>query len=267
MNENKLIPIENQGQRVLTTAQLAESYETTTKVISNNFNRNKSRYAQGKHFYCLTGDEKREFCNRHQIEDGSKATDFYLWTEKGALLHAKSLNTDKAWEVYDFLVENYFNPVKKVPQMTPLEMIASIANNAVEMERKQKLIEAKQAEQEIAIADTNKRLDNMCDVISLDKNSWRKDAKSLIVKIAKKSGSGCDCINCVYDEIYKALESRAGVSLGIRLTNKRNRMFGEGISKSKINQLNKMDIIADDKKLIEIYVAIVKEMAVKYGVC
>ncbi len=152
-------------------------------------------------------------------------------------------------------------------QLSPIEMIASIANNAVEMERKQKLIEAKQAEQEIAIADTNKRLDNMCDVISLDKNSWRKDAKSLIVKIAGKIGSGCDCINCVYDEIYKALESRAGVSLGIRLTNKRNRMLGEGICKSKVNQLNKMDIIADDKKLIEIYVAIVKEMAIKYGVC
>ena len=28
-----------------------------------------------------------------------------------------------------------------------------------------------------------------------------------------------------------------------------------------------VDIIAEDKKLIEIYVAIVKELAVKYGVC
>jgi hypothetical protein len=32
----------------------------------------------------------------------------YLWTERGALLHAKSLNTDKAWEVYGELVETYF---------------------------------------------------------------------------------------------------------------------------------------------------------------
>ena len=31
-------------------------------------------------------------------------------------------------------------------------------------------------------------------------------------------------------------------------------------------RLNKLDVIADDKKLIEIYVAIVKEMAVKHGV-
>ncbi|MDE5771146.1 MAG: ORF6N domain-containing protein [Ruminococcus sp.] len=108
MNDFKITPIEQDGQRVLTTAQLAEAYGTTSKVISNNFNRNIDRYIESVHFYRLTGEEKREFCNRHQIEDGLKATDFYLWTEKGALLHAKSLNTDKAWEVYEFLVDTYF---------------------------------------------------------------------------------------------------------------------------------------------------------------
>ena len=47
--------------------------------------------------------------NRHQIEDGSRATNFYLWTEKGALLHAKSLNTDQAWQAYEVLVDTYFS--------------------------------------------------------------------------------------------------------------------------------------------------------------
>lgn len=115
---NELTLIEREGERVLTTAQLAEAYETDNKVISYNFNHNKERYTEGKHYYCLTGEEKRDFCNRLEIHDGSKATVFYLWTEKGALLHAKSLNTDKAWEVYDFLVENYFQ--KKSPDYTAL---------------------------------------------------------------------------------------------------------------------------------------------------
>ena len=39
------------------------------------------------------------------------------------------------------------------------------------------------------------------------------------------------------------------------------------MSKTKIDELNYLDVIADDKKLIEGYVAIVKEIAVKYGVC
>jgi len=121
MNEIKVI--ENNGQRVLTTVQIAELYGTDSKVISNNFNRNKERYTEGKHYYCLTGDAKRGFVNRHQIEDGSKASNFYLWAEKGALLHAKSLNTDKAWEVYDYLVENYFEV--KDQRLTGMKLIAT----------------------------------------------------------------------------------------------------------------------------------------------
>lgn len=108
MENFKLIPIENKGERVLTTAQLAEYYETDGKVISDNFNNNIKRYTEGKHFYRLTGKELKAFKNYSEnfgLVD-KRASSLYLWTEKGALLHAKSLNTDKAWEVYDFLVEN-----------------------------------------------------------------------------------------------------------------------------------------------------------------
>ena len=108
-----LMVIEQQGLRVLTTAQLAECYGTNRKVISYNFNNNKTRYEEGKHYICISGDEKRDFCNRLEIHDGSeKAANLYLWTERGALLHAKSLNTDKAWEVYGELVETYFRAQK-----------------------------------------------------------------------------------------------------------------------------------------------------------
>ena len=58
---NKLIVTEYQNQRILTTSQLAESYETTGEIISNNFNRNKDRYQEGKHFYCLEGEQLKEF--------------------------------------------------------------------------------------------------------------------------------------------------------------------------------------------------------------
>ena len=49
--------IKRENQRVLTTAQIAEQYETDVKIISNNFNRNKERYTEGKHYYRLTGEE------------------------------------------------------------------------------------------------------------------------------------------------------------------------------------------------------------------
>lgn len=109
--------------RVLTTQQIADAYGTDSKVVSNNFNRNKERYLEGKHYICLEGEEKREFVNHHQIDDGSKkAGKLYLWTEKGAFLHAKSLNTDEAWEVYEKLVDTYFNRKKPLTALEQLQL-------------------------------------------------------------------------------------------------------------------------------------------------
>ena len=110
MTDFRITPIEQNGQRVLTTAQLAEAYGTDSKAIKQNFNNNKSRYIEGKHFYCLKNAELKAFKNKVENFDlvGKNAHCLYLWTERGALLHAKSLNTDKAWEVYEFLVDTYF---------------------------------------------------------------------------------------------------------------------------------------------------------------
>lgn len=43
-------------------------------------------------------------------------------------------------------------------------------------------------------------------------------------------------------------------------------MADEGICKSKRDKLNYLDVIERDCRLVEGYVAIVKELAVKYGV-
>lgn len=106
--------IEQQGVRVLTTAQLAECYGTDTTTIKQNFNNNKRRYEEGKHYVLLKGADLQAFKNEVENFDLVKknASALYLWTERGALLHAKSLNTDKAWEVYGELVETYFRAQK-----------------------------------------------------------------------------------------------------------------------------------------------------------
>lgn len=133
-------------------------------------------------------------------------------------------------------------------------------------------LELKQKEQDEALAahteeirEVNQRLDNIGEVVALSPNSWRPDARSLINRIAQRMG-GNEYIRDIHAEIFKLVDERAGVSLETRLTNKRRRMADEGVCKSKRDKLNKLDVIADDKKLIEIYVAIVKEMSVKYGV-
>ena len=110
--------LEVKGIRVLTTKQLSEMYETDIKTISYNFSYNKKKYTEGKHYIKLEGNELREFKANREIPDCHKfSAHLYLWTEKGALLHAKSLNTDKAWQVYDYLVDFYFREKREVVPM------------------------------------------------------------------------------------------------------------------------------------------------------
>ena len=137
---NSLTVIKYKNIRVLTTQQIAEAYGTDKKIISYNFNHNKERYIEGKHFIKLEGDEKAEFLNHLENHDSSRnAKILYLWTEKGAFLHAKSLNTDKAWEVYDKLVDEYFEKDSR-KTMTIAEQIQLLAlGNQNHEERIEKL--------------------------------------------------------------------------------------------------------------------------------
>lgn len=129
--------IELKGQRVLTTRQLAFAYETDVKVIQNNFSRNKERYVAGKHYIYMDRDELREVKTTYpQFEGELKRTSrAHFWTEKGALLHAKSLNTDKAWEVYEYLVDFYFRakeqpPVVQETKPAPVENVEPTDRNS-----------------------------------------------------------------------------------------------------------------------------------------
>lgn len=48
--ENKLVPIEHNGVRVITTELLAQVYETDTNNIKNNFNNHKDNFWEGVHY-------------------------------------------------------------------------------------------------------------------------------------------------------------------------------------------------------------------------
>lgn len=118
---NKMQVVEVRGIRVLTTKQIAEAYGTEVDRIKNNFRRNKKKYVEGKHYITLEGSELRNAKREAQIEPLLKqAKCVHLWTERGALLHAKSINTDQAWEVYDRLVDFYFR-AKERQQDKPKE--------------------------------------------------------------------------------------------------------------------------------------------------
>ncbi|EKK4079437.1 ORF6N domain-containing protein [Cronobacter dublinensis] len=101
--------VEYLGQRVVTTEQMAAGYGATEQMITNNFNRNKSRFVEGKHYFKLSGRDVEILRNSFRgVQISSKARSLTLWTERGAANHAKMLETDQAWGYHEDLVEFYF---------------------------------------------------------------------------------------------------------------------------------------------------------------
>ena len=255
---NNLQVIERNNERVLTTQQLADVYETDSRNISNNFNNNKDKFIEGKHYFLLQGDDLKNFKGIHtEYENLKFASKMYLWTERGANRHCKILDTDKAWEQFDNLEETYFKVKQHKPTCIEDVLIESLK------EMKDLRLQVNQANSIALEAKTE--VETIKDVVSLDSNSWRTNTHHLIARIAKKQG-GFEHINMLRTESYELLNKRFGVDLHRRLINKRRKMAEEGVSESKREKVNNLDVIQDDKKLIEGYVAIVKDMALKYGI-
>ncbi|WP_265498605.1 ORF6N domain-containing protein [Providencia rustigianii] len=117
-NSVKSMPlIAHSGAPVITTDMLADVYGTEVINIQVNHSRNKNRFIEGKHFYKLTGSILKEFKNwltkSKLVYKGSEiiskhAKSIILWTERGAARHAKMLDTDNAWDVFEALEDFYF---------------------------------------------------------------------------------------------------------------------------------------------------------------
>lgn len=190
-----------------------------------------------------------------------KRDDYRLTAHFAKKLSMKG-NGAKAEEARDYfttLEEHVKQKVIDLNQLSPeLQMFQKIFNSVAEQQLEQK----RQAEQ---LNHVEQRVESIREVVALDTTSWRDDTGNILRKISMELGGG-QAYSQVRAESYELLSKRMGVNLKQRLTNKRRRMADEGICKSARDKLSYVDIIAEDKKLIEGYTAIVKEMAIRYGV-
>lgn len=111
---------------VITTELLAQLYGTAANNIKVNHSRNADRFVEGKHYFKLEGEALREM--KHKVTQGNSVgsgvsqsysvkiprnvRSLILWTERGAARHAKMLETDQAWEVFEKLEDCYFSQHK-----------------------------------------------------------------------------------------------------------------------------------------------------------
>ncbi|HHG9944772.1 TPA: ORF6N domain-containing protein [Yersinia enterocolitica] len=145
--------IEYRGQRVATTEQLAAGYGTDVENIRRNFNRNKSRFIEGKHYFQISGAELENLRGSlSPAQISSKTRGLTFWTERGAANHAKMLETDQAWEYYNDLTEFYFTRRDALPATVDQSSVGRKQLALMVLEAEEKIEALGLHNQELAIA-------------------------------------------------------------------------------------------------------------------
>ncbi|SET56323.1 phage regulatory protein, rha family [Natronincola peptidivorans] len=190
----------------------------------------------------------------------------YLLTKQGCEMVGNKMTGEKGI-VFTAKYVQAFNRMELELKPTCIEdLIIMQAQAMKDVKLQLEQVTTKATEAENKAVEVQQEVQAMRDIVALNPNSWRNEVNSLINKIARVRGATAQAYREVREESYKLLDQRAGAKLNIRLTNRRRKVLEETGSKSRVDKLTKVDVIADDKRLTEVYIAIVKEMAIKYKV-
>ncbi|MGO1299512.1 MAG: Rha family transcriptional regulator [Staphylococcus equorum] len=102
-------------------------------------------------------------------------------------------------------------------------------------------------------------------IVGMETKNWRNDTNKVLGAIAQHLGGG-EKHKIIRMEAYKLLEEKGRCKLEQRTNNRKAKMLSKGATKTQINKLSKLDVINDEPRLIEIYISVIKSMAIKYGV-
>lgn len=194
--------IEQNGQRVLTTTQLADAFGTENGIINRNFQRNSERYTSGKHYFALSGEELRKFKGSRQFDVSLKYTSvLYLWTEKGAWLHAKSLNTDRAWDAYEMLIDKYYMMQNQVKVLSPEEQLKASMQLTLATSEEVELLKEK-------VGSLEDKLENQ---MTLDYGMQRRLQKAVGARIYHVEQDD-QARRKLFSELYREIKDRFGVA-------------------------------------------------------
>lgn len=112
--------------------------------------------------------------------------------------------------------------------------------------------------------DVNEKLKQLKNVYEVVNDSrWRESTDTLLKSTAYSLGN-ISCIANLRRKIYSLMEKRLCIDFDNTIKRRAKRMALEGVCKSKINKINPMTIISEDKKLIDSYVSTVREVCIAF---
>lgn len=187
----------------------------------------------------------------------NRQTKHYLLTKKGCDMVANKMTGSKGVlftamyvDAFHKMDEHIKQSQLNVPQtpMQALEMMFKV-----------------QKDQEQFNKEMERQITGIRHIVGIETKNWRNDTNKILSAIAQHLGGG-DMHKKVKSEAYKALEEKGRCNLKIRMQNRKGKMLANGATKTQINKLSKLDVITDEPRLIEIYISVIKNMAIKYGV-
>lgn len=258
-----------EGEKVVLAKTIAEIHDIELKKVNELIKHNLDEFEEGIDILDLKDNglyqvpfEELGFSNR----DVAISKNIYLLSEQGYMALVSLMRTEKAKELRKKFRREYFAMRRAIKEeKSNLDNLSPQLQLLINMELEQKRLKQQINEVNHHALAAKAEIKEIRQVVNLDTTNWRSKTRTLIAKIARKQGD-LKYIRDFTNESYELLDKRFGVSLERRFNNKRLRMIDIGVSKTTLSKLNYLDVIAEDKKLIEGYVAIVKDMAIKYGI-
>ncbi|MGW7931525.1 Rha family transcriptional regulator [Staphylococcus xylosus] len=200
---------------------------------------------------------RKFFVESIYINSQNKSQPCYLLTKKGCDMVGNKMTGAKGTLFTAMYVDAFHEMDERIKQAqlnipnTPMEAL--------------ELFFAQHKEQQAINEQMKREIKGIREVITIDFNNWRNETNRILNAIANKLNIP-DGHHTVRKQAYKALEQKGHCKLNIRLENKKKKMAQNGANKSRINKLSKLDVINDEPRLIEIYISIIKNMAIKHSV-
>ena len=182
----------------------------------------------------------------------------YLLTKKGCDMVANKMTGSKGVMFTAMYVDAFHKMDEHIKQQ------AQISTPTSQLEAIKMFVQIQEEQQAF-----NQRIENevtgIRNIVGIETKNWRNDTNKILSAIAQHLGGG-DMHKKIKAEAYTALEEKGHCNLKVRMQNRKGKMLANGATKTQINKLSKLDVINDDPRLIEIYISVIKSMAIKYGV-
>lgn len=181
----------------------------------------------------------------------------YLLTKKGCDMVANKMTGSKG-VLFTAMYVDAFHKMDEHVKQSQLN-VPQTPMQALEMMFKV------QKDQEQFNQEMKREITGIRNIVGIETKNWRNDTNKMLGAIAQHLGGG-EKHQKVRAEAYKLLEEKGRCKLDQRLNNRKAKMLSQGATKSQINKVSKLDVITDEPRLIEIYISVIKSMAIKYGV-